>query len=478
MRKKVTFALVILSLIASVFFAVSCRNTTSEACVHSGGAATCIKRAVCEKCGEEYGELASHTYGEWQHDAEKHWKECTTEGCTVKTENGNHEGGKATCKQKAKCVKCGIEYGELADHSGGTATCTKKAVCDECNEEYGELAEHNYSEQKHDATGHWKECVCGATTEKESHTFNKWVKDDSAYDYKICECGEQDDTVFDKTVSETNQKLLMSGTEFSLNLDGVSEYASVESVKFGDTNLGNDITALSVNGTLKDVMNHGEQTFIVTVKGDDGESHKISVSVVLVTKEISSLADFLASCRYYCTDIYGYYVLTKDISYTEGFGSAAAAATRAWDGDKKGFKGTFDGQGHTITWKNGFSHGAFGALYGATIKNVTFAHAWYNGDWGGTAVAFSATDTTFENVKITIACNPTTKTDSAPIIDEMAGCTWKNCEISSVKSVGILIKIAKKSNRDSIYENVKITAVYDKFSTDIESFESVAQTAE
>lgn len=31
---------------------------------HTGGTATCTKKAVCEFCGEEYGEYASHNYGD------------------------------------------------------------------------------------------------------------------------------------------------------------------------------------------------------------------------------------------------------------------------------------------------------------------------------------------------------------------------------------------------------------------------------
>ena len=31
---------------------------------HTGGTATCTKKAVCDFCGEEYGECASHNYGD------------------------------------------------------------------------------------------------------------------------------------------------------------------------------------------------------------------------------------------------------------------------------------------------------------------------------------------------------------------------------------------------------------------------------
>ena len=36
-------------------------TTTPEVCEHTGGNATCTEKAKCEKCGESYGELASHT---------------------------------------------------------------------------------------------------------------------------------------------------------------------------------------------------------------------------------------------------------------------------------------------------------------------------------------------------------------------------------------------------------------------------------
>ncbi len=44
---------------------------------HSGGTATCVKRAECEVCGEEYGELGDHNYGEWINEVPA---TCTTVG--------------------------------------------------------------------------------------------------------------------------------------------------------------------------------------------------------------------------------------------------------------------------------------------------------------------------------------------------------------------------------------------------------------
>ena len=178
----------------------------TEIAVHSGGQATCQKKAECEVCGQEYGELGAHNYGnEWKHDETSHWRECQTEGCTAKTDVAAHSGGQATCQKKAECEVCSQEYGELgahnygsewkhdetshwrecqtegctaktdvAKHSGGQATCQQKAECEVCNQEYGEFGAHNYgSEWKHDGTSHWRECQtegCTAKTDVAKHS--------------------------------------------------------------------------------------------------------------------------------------------------------------------------------------------------------------------------------------------------------------------------------------------------------------------
>ena len=125
-----------------------CAKRTEEV-KHTGGQATCQKKAECEVCGQEYGELGAHNYGnEWKHDGTSHWRECQTEGCTDKT--------------------------DVAVHSGGQATCQKKAECEICGQEYGELGAHNYgNEWKHDGTSHWRECQtkgCTAKTDVAKHS--------------------------------------------------------------------------------------------------------------------------------------------------------------------------------------------------------------------------------------------------------------------------------------------------------------------
>ena len=92
----------------------------------------------------DFGNSHEHEFGkEWKHDETMHWRECS---CGEKDQQDEHKGGTATETKKAKCSVCGQSYGELVE------------------------PEHVHSyEKKSDATHHWTECACGATTEKEAH---------------------------------------------------------------------------------------------------------------------------------------------------------------------------------------------------------------------------------------------------------------------------------------------------------------------
>ena len=149
--------------------------TTEEPteCTHTGGTATCTAKAICENCGEAYGELNAEN-----HSGEKVWtktdathKEAWACCGAVTVEEVAHAGGTATCTAKAVCSVCATAYGEVntenhsgtkewtktetthkeawaccgvvvtaeAAHEGGAATCTAKAVCSVCEKAYGEV---------------------------------------------------------------------------------------------------------------------------------------------------------------------------------------------------------------------------------------------------------------------------------------------------------------------------------------------------
>ncbi|MBE5747843.1 MAG: DUF4838 domain-containing protein [Clostridiales bacterium] len=242
------------------------------------------------------------------------------------------------------------------------------------------------------------------------------------------------------------------------------DYDSVVSIKYGSYDLGTNPASLTFSDALKaDTQNHGEQNITVTLT-KDGKNFTVTMPVLFVTKEISSMKQFADTCRYYGTDIYGYYTLANDIAYTETGFTTTAAATYKWIGEAAGFKGTLDGQGKKITWNgSSYSHGLFGTLYNATVKNVTLAQSWYNGGWGATLIACTAYYSTFENVTITIASGTQTTVDNPPVIEEMGGCTWKNCSMTASASIGTMFKTINKDGKTDTFENVTVNGTITQF---------------
>lgn len=99
---------------------------------HTGGKATCTKKAVCEFCGEEYGECEPHNYGnEYESDGTYHWKKCQNEGCDATTEKEAHKGGEATTTKRAVCEVCGAEYGDLKKEDSKPADKTTEGKKDD-----------------------------------------------------------------------------------------------------------------------------------------------------------------------------------------------------------------------------------------------------------------------------------------------------------------------------------------------------------
>ncbi len=132
--------------------------------LHDGGNATCEEKATCADCGRAYGTYAPHDYTEKKGDEYYHWTECV---CGEVSPSGTslHVGGEATCLSAAKCDFCKLEYGSLGTHSGGTATCTQLAVCLHCSNPYGATKNHQYTIENHDERYAWLECICGAIDE-------------------------------------------------------------------------------------------------------------------------------------------------------------------------------------------------------------------------------------------------------------------------------------------------------------------------
>ena len=140
-------------------------------------AATCTGKAVyyksCTLCGLSsegtadeatffFGNALDHDWGEWTSNEDgTHTRTCTVDGCSAGTQTENcidaNKDHKcdicdyiiSECADDNKDHKCDYCGKKLTDHTGGKATCKDKAKCEVCGAEYGELDPKNHTNLKH-----------------------------------------------------------------------------------------------------------------------------------------------------------------------------------------------------------------------------------------------------------------------------------------------------------------------------------------
>ncbi len=100
---------------------------------HEGGTATCTEKAVCTLCGHAYGDkdAGNHVGGTEVKNARK--ASCTKDGYT----------GDTCCKGCGAKLQSGTVI-KAAGHTGGTATCVSGAVCTVCRQAYGKKDAGNH----------------------------------------------------------------------------------------------------------------------------------------------------------------------------------------------------------------------------------------------------------------------------------------------------------------------------------------------
>ncbi len=124
-----------------------CGYTREVAHTHSGGTATCTEQAVCEGCGQPYGEPpAGHIPGA-EADCTND-QLCTRNGCgaVLKEKLGHQPGAEADCTndQLCTCEGCGAVLKEKLGHAYEAVvtspTCTSQGyttyTCSRCGETY------------------------------------------------------------------------------------------------------------------------------------------------------------------------------------------------------------------------------------------------------------------------------------------------------------------------------------------------------
>ena len=140
-------------------------------------AATCTEKAVyyksCVVCGLSSegtadeatffsGNVLDHDWGEWTSNEDgTHTRTCTVDGCSAGTQTENCiDADKdhkcdicdyiiSECADDNKDHKCDYCGKKLTEHTGGKATCKDKAKCEVCGAEYGGLDPKNHTNLKH-----------------------------------------------------------------------------------------------------------------------------------------------------------------------------------------------------------------------------------------------------------------------------------------------------------------------------------------
>ena len=252
---------------------------------HTGGTATCTAKAVCSVCGEAYGELAAHVADStYRYNADGHWTACATCGTPMSNQEA-HTGGTADCQHKAVCDVCGQPYGELdasnhtggirwvqtaethqafylccgaaagaeanhswndesvctecgygCAHTGGTATCTALAVCDICGHTYGDLLPHDYrwvidQEATTEATGlKHEECTACGDKRSEGTVIPKQPRHSSS----VSTPDIQPILTADEAKSATD----FSGGIYGLTFRASTGYGSFKGVKVNGKTIG------------------------------------------------------------------------------------------------------------------------------------------------------------------------------------------------------------------------------------------------
>lgn len=252
---------------------------------HTGGTATCTAKAVCSVCGESYGELAAHVADStYRYNADGHWTACATCGTPMSNQEA-HTGGTADCQHKAVCDVCGQPYGELdasnhtggirwvqtaethqafylccgaaagaeanhswndesvctecgygCAHTGGTATCTALAVCDICGHTYGDLLPHDYrwvidQEATTEATGlKHEECTACGDKRSEGTVIPKQPRHSSS--------ASTPDIQPILTADEAKSATDYSGGIYGLTFRASTGYGSFKGVKVNGKTIG------------------------------------------------------------------------------------------------------------------------------------------------------------------------------------------------------------------------------------------------
>lgn len=263
-------------------------------------AVLCMTMVACNTAHEHVYET------NWSYNETEHWHKCT--GCDEVSDKAAHSGGKATCTAKAICEVCGQPYGETGDHEWGewqqtkAPTCTEKGtetrVCKN-NPEHTETrdvekAAHDVTTNwLHDETNHWKECtVCHTKSDIAAHDFGEWTEvtaptyvADGAKKRTCNTCGYSENGTIDKLVAVSS--ITIDG-EQTLTLK-VNEVATLVATVLPDNATDKTIEWTSSDNDVVEVargrlLAHKAGDAVITATAKDGQGAKATVAVKVIVE--------------------------------------------------------------------------------------------------------------------------------------------------------------------------------------------------
>ena len=170
------------------------KKNQKEATCYAEGYTGDIYCSTCNHEIEKGSPIAKNAHNPasiWTTDETNHWKECQTVGCGNIIDKARHSGGEATCVKKAICSVCKVEYGavDLSNHkhtevrNAKSATCCEKGYtgdtyCTDCNAlvsigaEIPATGNHTDADGKWetDGTNHWHTCYFGTKFDLTAHS--------------------------------------------------------------------------------------------------------------------------------------------------------------------------------------------------------------------------------------------------------------------------------------------------------------------
>lgn len=263
-------------------------------------AVLCMTMVACNTAHEHVYET------NWSYNETEHWHKCT--GCDEVSDKAAHSGGKATCTAKTICEVCGQPYGEIGDHEWGewqqtkAPTCTEKGtetrVCKN-NPEHTEtrdvekVAHEVGTNWLHDETNHWKECtVCHTKSDIAAHDFGEWTEvtaptyvADGAKKRTCNTCGYSENGTIDKLVAVSS--ITIDG-EQTLTLK-VNEAATLVATVLPDNATDKTIEWTSSDNEVVEVargrlLAHKAGDAVITATAKDGQGAKATVTVKVIVE--------------------------------------------------------------------------------------------------------------------------------------------------------------------------------------------------